>query len=91
LTWLAKTWTDQWPEDVPLPYVYPTPLGGIQLEWSMPAASISVDVDVTKRVAELLMSRTADGEVLEELALDLSAPDGWPSLAEAVRRASNAQ
>jgi hypothetical protein len=57
----------------------------------MPAASISVDVEVTKRVAELLMSRTEDGEVLEELALDVSAPEGWQSLAEAVRRCSNAQ
>lgn len=91
LTWLAKTWTDQWPEDVPLPYVYPTPVGGVQFEWSMPATSISVDADVTKRVAELLMSRTGDGEVLEELALDLSTPEGWQSLAEAVRRGNNAQ
>lgn len=91
LTWLAKTWTDQWPEDAQLPYVYPTPDGGVQLEWSMLATSISVDIDLAKRTAESLVSRTADGEVLEELASDLSAAEGWQSLAEVVRRASETQ
>lgn len=89
LTWLAKAWADQWPEDVPLPYVYPTLVGGVQLEWSMASASISVDIDVTQRDADLLTSCTEDGEILEELALNLSAPGDWQLLAQAVRRASS--
>lgn len=91
LAWLTKVWAEQWPEDVPLPYVYPTPTGGVQLEWSMPRSSISVDVELTKRVAEMLVSRTEDGEVLEELALNLSASEHWQQLAEAIRRGVNAQ
>lgn len=91
LTWLSKAWTEHWPEDIPLPFVYPTPAGGVQLEWSMPATSVSVDIDLTKQFAELLSSRTADGELLEEDGLDLSSPAGWQALTEAVRRNGAAQ
>jgi hypothetical protein len=91
LAWLAKTWTDQWPEDVPLPYVYPTLVGGVQFEWTLPSTSISADVDLAKRGGELLMSRTEDGEPLEELTLDLSASEGWRLFAALVRRCASAQ
>ncbi len=91
LTWLSKAWTEHWPEDIPLPFVYPTPAGGVQLEWSMPATSVSVDIDLTKQFAELLSSRTADGELLEEASLDLSSPAGWQALTESVRRNGAAQ
>lgn len=90
LAWLAKSWTEHWPEDIPLPYVYPTPAGGVQLEWSMPTSSVSVDIDITKRVADVLMSRTVNGDVVEELAVDLSTPQAWELLAKAVRRSCNA-
>ena len=89
LSWLSKTWGEQWPEDVPLPYAYPTQTGGLQLEWSTPVSSISVEIDLTKRSADVLSSRTSDGEVVEELALDLSAEDGWQELTQAVRRSGN--
>jgi hypothetical protein len=91
LSWLAKAWTEHWPEDVSLPYVYPTPAGAVQLEWSLPATSISVDVDVIKRFGSFLMSRTEDGEVVKESAIDLSTSDGWQLLAHEVRLGNNGQ
>ena len=88
LVWLAK-WTEKWPEDIPLPYVYPTLTGGILLEWSMPSLTISINVELTKKIAEMLVSRTEDGAVLEEINLDLSDADGWQNLAVALRRYAN--
>lgn len=89
LNWLAKAWTEHWPEDLSLPHCYPTLEGGIQLEWSLQTSSISVDVEITKRVASLLVSRTEDGEILAELDLFLSTSEGWQQLAEAVRQSGN--
>lgn len=86
LAWLEKAWAEHWPEDVPLPYVYPTVFGGLQLEWSFPTCVVSVEADIKQHAAQLLASRTLDGEILEELPIDLVNSEGWQRLAEAIRR-----
>ncbi|MBV7427023.1 MULTISPECIES: hypothetical protein [unclassified Acidovorax] len=85
LVWLSKFWMDQWPEDAPLPYVYPTPSGDVQMEWSFPACSVSLEINFTSKRGEFLAARTADGDVLEEAELDLSITEDWRKLADAVR------
>ena len=47
---------------------------------------MSVEADVIQHAAQLLASRTLDGEILEELPIDLANSEGWQRLAEAVRR-----
>jgi hypothetical protein len=84
LAWFAKAWVEHCPENVPLPYVYPTITGGIQLEWSFSVCAVSVEIDLVKYAAELLASRTTDGEILEEIAMNLSLPNDWKRLTERV-------
>ena len=91
LAWFSNSWTDHWPPRVTVPYIYPTLAGGLQLEWSFSTACASVDVDLTRRAAELIVSRTADGEVLDERALDLTAPAGWQTLTNVVLQHENAE
>jgi hypothetical protein len=85
LAWLSKSWTEQWPEDAPLPYVYPTPAGGVQLEWSFPACTASVEIDINGRRGEFVAARTSDGDVLAEAELDLATPEEWSKLAHSIR------
>lgn len=91
LSWLAKAWTEHWPEDAPLPYTYPTLSGGVQFEWSTQAISMSVEIDINSKAGTLLASRNVDGEVLQELALNFALGEGWSLLAESVRQSGDAQ
>ncbi|MDL5032703.1 hypothetical protein QRD43_12380 [Pelomonas sp. APW6] len=91
LAWLSKAWTDAWPDEAALPYAYPTPEGGVQFEWSTAEASLSAELDLNTRVAEVLVSRTADGEVLEEARLELDKAEQWEALAGLVQRYTEAQ
>jgi hypothetical protein len=86
LAWLSKAWTEAWPDEAALPYAYPTPEGGVQFEWSTAEASLTAELDLNTRVAEVLVSRTADGEVVEEASLNLDAADAWAALAGLVQR-----
>ncbi|MCE2434685.1 MAG: hypothetical protein J4F29_17440 [Candidatus Latescibacteria bacterium] len=64
LDWLAATFDRHFPNDLPLPYLYPTPEGGVQAEWSLSANEISLEVDLVTRQGawhQLDMNTNADG------------------------------
>ncbi|WP_137917482.1 hypothetical protein [Hydrogenophaga sp. 2FB] len=84
LDWLSRAWAALWPEDSPLPYVYPTPHGGVQLEWSFGSCSATFELDLETQRGEFLSVLTENGEVLHELELDLGEPVGWLDLNSAV-------
>lgn len=48
-------------ESLPLPYLYPTPEGGIQMEWTQGEWEIFAEVDLEKLSAELLTVNIATG------------------------------
>lgn len=85
LNWLSELWSEQWPDSGPLPYVYPTPSGGVQLEWSFPTCSASLEIEFQDKQGEFLVVRTADGDVMEQSDLSLTAPENWLRLAETLR------
>jgi hypothetical protein len=88
LAWLAGAWAEYWPEDAPLPYVYPILSGNLQLEWTFRATVVSVETFLTERTASLLASSIHDGAIVEELAVNLASDEGWGRLVEAIRRLS---
>jgi hypothetical protein len=76
LDWLARVLKDRYSKSLPLPYAYPVPDGGIQLEWSIKRLEISLEVD--------LESRTGDWHSLdlntheeEQSELNLSDDADW--------------
>lgn len=46
LEWLSKTFNRHFREGSPLPYLYPTELGGVRAEWSLGKNEIFLDVDL---------------------------------------------
>lgn len=85
LEWLADAFGKHYPEELPLPRIYPTPPGGAQLEWTLGSNGVSVEVDLTARVAEWFVLDLSSME--DEMdSLDLSVPTGWSILCERIGR-----
>ena len=45
LDWLDNAFASLYPAHGRLPYVYPTPKGGVQLEWSLGPNEVSLEID----------------------------------------------
>ena len=52
LEWLAAGFDRHYPDDLPLPHLYPTPEGGVQAEWSLSENEISLEVNLVTRRAD---------------------------------------
>ena len=52
LDWLTRTFERNYPDDLPLPYTYPTPEGGVQMEWSLNSNDISLEIDLFTHIGE---------------------------------------
>lgn len=84
LDWLSVAFTRYYPEDAPLPFTYPTPEGGVQMEWSLGDQEISLEVNLETGWAwwhRLDMSTDDD----EEQDLNLNS-DGWIWLVAEIMR-----
>ena len=46
LTWLAGVFDQHFPVTMPLPYLYPTPTGGVQAEWSFGPREVTFEVNL---------------------------------------------
>lgn len=84
LNWLANAFAHHWPADLPEPYLYPTPEGGILAEWSVSTAEASLEIDLANAIGDwhcldVKSSRTAARQ------LDLNAGDSWIWLASQIR------
>ena len=80
LDWLVDSFESCFPADAPLPYTYPTPDGGIQMEWSIGPKEISLDIDITTQKAEW-HSLDTDSLESDERPLDPLDADSWEWLA----------
>lgn len=48
LNWLSTLFEKYYPSDLPLPYTYPMPDGGVQMEWKFPNnVEIELEVDLS--------------------------------------------
>lgn len=52
LDWLSARLADEYPDDLPRPYIYPTPEGGVQLEWRVGTYDISLEVELEARAGD---------------------------------------
>lgn len=85
LDWLAGRFQQCYPAHAPTPYLYPTPEGGVQAEWSLGPQEISLEVNLETRQAywHRLNVHTIENE---ERELDLDADSDWEWLAREVKR-----
>lgn len=85
LDWLSTAFEHHYPDDVPLPYTYPTPEGGIQFEWTVGANEASLEIDLRSHFAKWYCLNTdTDAESTKELNLD--KVQNWGLLVNNVRQ-----
>ena len=89
LEWLADSFDRHYPKGIALPHAYPTPKGGIEMEWMTAGdMSLSLEIDLSQRTAYWLFFEDASGDSYQERELDLDdgAADAWRWIAEQVRQ-----
>lgn len=85
LEWLAKVFSQQYPDDLSLPFLYPTAEGGVQAEWTLAPAEMTLDIDLETRHAEWhALDTKTDAEDAREL--NLGEADDWLWLTAEIRR-----
>ena len=84
LDWLAAGFDRHFPNDLPLPYLYPTPEGGVQAEWSLSENEISLEVDlVTHQGTWHRLEMNTHADDVQELKLD---DNGWAWIVAEIRK-----
>lgn len=84
LEWLRRAFEGNYPDDLPLPYLYPTAEGGVQVEWTLGTREITLEVDLASKTGvwhELDLG--SDDETTTEL--DLTKSTNWQWLADQLR------
>lgn len=87
LDWLAEAFEANYPDDLDLPFLFPTPEGGVRAEWTLGAHEVTLDVNLATRKAEW-HEVDMRGDEGTEREFDLADEDGWRLLVERVRALS---
>jgi hypothetical protein len=89
LEWFETMMEDYYPEDLPLPYIYPTGEGNLQLEWDMENLDVSLEVDLSTHEGELhILNLTT--EQTSEVIYQLNDADEWHALIERLKELQEA-
>ncbi|MEI6415960.1 MAG: hypothetical protein WCP34_17120 [Pseudomonadota bacterium] len=89
LDWLANRFESLYPDDLPLPYLYPTAEGGIQAEWSLHGHEITLEISLDTHRGEWNALNMETEEAMEQI-LDLDEREGWDWLATQIQPLSGA-
>ena len=81
LDWLAAQLERFYPNDAPRPRIYPTPEGGVQIEWSLG----DLEIDIDAHTAEWF-SADLNADSSEERILNLDNPTDWQWVTNQLRR-----
>ena len=52
LTWLSSALERHFPDEAPMPHIYPTETGGVQAEWSLGPNEVTLEIDLSTHVGE---------------------------------------
>ena len=78
LDWLANQLKVCKVEEIPVPYLYPTPTGGVRLEWSLPPHEATLEIDLHTHVAEWhALDVDTEADESRTLHLDTEADAKW--------------
>lgn len=89
---LAQAFDERFSPDLPLPYLYPTPEGGVQAEWTLGPWEASLEIALPTFNADYQAVHTATGDTREQTLL-LAAEDGsgWTALNDALAQLQEAK
>ncbi len=78
LAWLLEQFETMYSEELETPYLYPTPEGGVQAEWTIGSWEITLEIDLAEHRGEWhQLDLTSDKEIFEELNLDEADIWSW--------------
>ncbi len=84
LDWLSQSFDHYFPDDLPLPYIYPTAEGTIQVEWALKPNEVTLEIDLSTHASQWhSLNLETDEESSHEL--NLADVDGWRWLVGQVR------
>ena len=86
LDWLAGQFNRNFPDDLPLPYTFPTPKGGVEMEWSFDRQSLHLEIDIVGHRGNWLRYDKYADDNEEERDLDLNDESDWSWFAGEIRR-----
>ena len=87
LDWLSARLADEYPDDLPRPYIYPTPEGAVQLEWPIGSNEAEIEVNLIDHSGEWYRSDVASDDE-DEKTLDLNDANSWAWIVAELRRLS---
>lgn len=76
LDWFLQQWKRHYPDNAPVPVIFPTEEGNISVEWSISEFDVDVEVDLTMHDG-IWNAYHRHTQVAEEERLNLDNPDGW--------------
>jgi hypothetical protein len=87
---LANHFDTFFDDDLPLPFLYPTPEGGVQAEWNLNQNewSVTLEVALEKLEGEFQAFNLKSKDCQEHL-FSLDAKEGWDALNSALRQLAN--
>ena len=75
LDWLSEVFEQIYPEELSNPYAYPTPEGGVQVEWSIAPHEATLEINLEEKTGEWhSINLDSNESTLEEIRLD---DQGW--------------
>ena len=81
---LAASFERNYPDDLPLPHTYPTPEGGVRMEWDTDDSAIVFEIDPDSQGAYWLwFDRSSDSD--DERTLNLNNMETWEWIASEIR------
>jgi hypothetical protein len=84
LNWLVGALDRHFPDELPLPHLYPTAEGGVRAEWTARPHELSLNIDLTARTGEWhLLNLEDDAEQTRKL--NLADAKDWQWLIAEVR------
>ena len=85
LEWLTSRFVAYYSDDLSRPYLYPTPEGGVQAEWSIGQNEASLEIDLIRHSAEWHCLNLSSGRSTEE-DFDFDDDRDWERLASMIRQ-----
>ena len=89
LEWLSGRFDRFYPDELPLPHVYPTVEGSVQAEWSLSSQEVSLSVELATRVGEWHVLEV-DTSAEESEEINLADDNDWMRLTQFIRSLSEA-
>ena len=83
LDWLLDVFDQHYPDEAPLPHLYPTETGGVQAEWSLGSREVTLEVDLETHDGEWHVLDMQSGD-MQERVLDYGSDEAWKWLVEQI-------